>query len=167
MTGERRANLQGKLAQLKAEISIEEQREAAEKAMAEARSTFTDLVGQAIGDAEASTDTGLQLLRVGIWAYYDTEGALQLSFQPVGDDGLPLRAAPRRRRGASRSRRTDGGFRYYLQDGRGPYETTLAALDALGIPEDQRGRYYHRWDRLPKELQAQIERRPYEPEAQP
>jgi hypothetical protein len=166
MTSERRANLQGKLAQLKAEISIEEKREAAEKAMAEARSTFTDLVGQAIGNAEAATDTGLQPLGVGLWAYFDTEGALQLSFQPVGDDGLPLRAAPRRSRRANRRQGSDG-FRYYLQDGRGPYETTLAALDALGIPEDQRGRYYHRWDRLPKELQAQIERRPYGPEAQP
>ena len=39
-------------------------------------------------------------------------------------------------------------------------EAVNATLDAMGFPKDKRGQYYHRWDRLPKELQEQLERRP-------
>ena len=49
---------------------------------------------------------------------------------------------------------------YYLTDGRGPYLSTLECLDALGVPEEHRGLYWHRHDRLPKEYADQIEVRP-------
>ena len=39
-------------------------------------------------------------------------------------------------------------------------DADLEALDAMGFPKDKLGRYYHRWDRLPKELQEQINRKP-------
>ena len=53
-----------------------------------------------------------------------------------------------------------GGHVYYLTDGRGPYLSTLECLDALGVPQEHRGLYWHRHDRLPKEYADQIEVRP-------
>lgn len=49
------------------------------------------------------------------------------------------------------------GAKVYFIDGRGPFLSTLEALDALGVPEEGRGLYWHRWDRLPHELQDKIE----------
>jgi len=48
----------------------------------------------------------------------------------------------------------------YLLDGKGPYFSTLECLDALGVPQEERGRYWHRWDRLPQEYQARIQEVP-------
>jgi hypothetical protein len=45
----------------------------------------------------------------------------------------------------------------YYVDGRGPFLSTFEALDALGVPEEGRGLYWHRHDRLPKEYQDKIE----------
>jgi hypothetical protein len=152
----RRESLQGKLAKLQAEVQEEQQREAAEKAMAEAHGHFADNVRLTVQNVEAGTKTSLRDLGLGVWAYYDPEGALEVQVLPVGDDQLPRRAPARR---SGRRQRAADGYQYFLQDGRGPFNNTLEALDALGIPQEQRGRYYHRWDRLPKELQEQIERR--------
>lgn len=51
----------------------------------------------------------------------------------------------------------------YYVDGRGPFLSTFEALDALGVPEEGRGAYWHRHDRLPQELQQKIEVRDAEP----
>lgn len=45
----------------------------------------------------------------------------------------------------------------YLLDGKGPYYSVLECLDALGVPQEDRGRYWYRWDRLPQEYQARIQ----------
>lgn len=45
--------------------------------------------------------------------------------------------------------------KYQLQDGRGPYDTIQGALDALGIPKDNRPTH-NRYSRLSKGLQAAI-----------
>lgn len=52
------------------------------------------------------------------------------------------------------------GHVYYLTDGRGPYLSTHECLDALGVPQEDRGQYWHRHDRLPTEFADQIEVRP-------
>ena len=48
----------------------------------------------------------------------------------------------------------------YLLDGNGPYFSTLECLDALGVPQEDRGRYWYRLDRLPQEYQARIQEVP-------
>lgn len=53
---------------------------------------------------------------------------------------------------------------FYLSDGRGPFYSTLECLDALGVPDEGRGLYWHRLDRLPQEYAEQIEVREHEPE---
>ncbi|MDP3061637.1 MAG: hypothetical protein Q8O40_00275, partial [Chloroflexota bacterium] len=60
-----------------------------------------------------------------------------------------------------------GDWEYFLQntgkpelDGKGPYYSTLDALDALGVPQEGRGKFYHRHDRLPKKYANQLDRRP-------
>lgn len=59
-----------------------------------------------------------------------------------------------------------GGWMYYLKDtgkeeldGNGPFYNVGDALTALGSPESERGKYWVRWDRLPKKYQNQIDRR--------
>jgi len=47
---------------------------------------------------------------------------------------------------------------YYLKDGSGPFESVQKALDALGIPADQRPTH-NRYNRLSKDWQDKIERR--------
>jgi hypothetical protein len=72
----------------------------------------------------------------------------------AGLDEPPSLAEPEPAQGQS-----SGGWEYYLKDGRGPYGSTLEALDALGVPQEGRGGYWNRHDRLPKKYQDQIERR--------
>lgn len=55
---------------------------------------------------------------------------------------------------------------YYLNDGRGPFYSTHEVLDALGVPKLSRGKYWHRWDRLPQEYRALIERREPDPQGE-
>ena len=45
---------------------------------------------------------------------------------------------------------------YYLKDGRGPYSRIHECLDALGVPEGSRRKYWHRHDRLPARYRNQI-----------
>ncbi|MDP3063277.1 MAG: hypothetical protein Q8O40_08730 [Chloroflexota bacterium] len=45
---------------------------------------------------------------------------------------------------------------YFLKDGPGPFFTVHEALDALGVPREARGLYWHRHDRLPKEYAEKI-----------
>ena len=53
--------------------------------------------------------------------------------------------------------RTRPGKHVYYVDGHGPFYSTLEALDSLGVPEEDRGKYWYRWDRLPKQLAHKIE----------
>ena len=52
-----------------------------------------------------------------------------------------------------------GEWEYYLQDGRGPYETVQAAMDALDLDKATRPGH-NRWDRLSTALKEKIQRRP-------
>lgn len=52
-----------------------------------------------------------------------------------------------------------GEWEYYLEDGRGPYESVQLALDALGLDKDTRPQH-NRWDRLSTALKEKIQRRP-------
>jgi PRTRC genetic system protein C len=54
-------------------------------------------------------------------------------------------------------RRTRPGKHVYYVDGHGPFYSTFEALDFLGVPKGDRGKYWRRWDRLPKELANKIE----------
>jgi len=54
-------------------------------------------------------------------------------------------------------RQTRPGKHIYYVDGHGPFYSTLEALDFLGVPEEDRGKYWRRWDRLPKDLANKIE----------
>ncbi len=47
--------------------------------------------------------------------------------------------------------------RTFTLDGHGPYYSTLECLDAMGVPDEERGKYWYRWDRLPQEYQARIQ----------
>lgn len=52
-----------------------------------------------------------------------------------------------------------GEWEYYLEDGRGPYESVQLALDALGLDKETRPQH-NRWDRLSTALKEKIQRRP-------
>lgn len=52
-----------------------------------------------------------------------------------------------------------GECEYYLQDGRGPYETIQEAMDELGLDKNTRPQH-NRWDRLSTALKEKIQRRP-------
>jgi len=52
-----------------------------------------------------------------------------------------------------------GEWNYYLQDGRGPFESVQAAMDELGLDKAARPQH-NRWDRLSTELKEKIQRRP-------
>ena len=165
--GTKLETLQAKLAKLQADIEGEEERERQEKAIAEVRDTFSDAIVQAVQEAEKSTGKSLRDIGLGIWVAYPAgseNGNMAVSALAVGEDGLPKalkRSTSKNGNGNGHSNGQNGnGHDYYLQDGRGPFPSTLEALDAMGFPKDKRGQYYHRWDRLPKELQEQIERRP-------
>lgn len=50
-------------------------------------------------------------------------------------------------------------WNYYLQDGRGPFESVQAAMDALGLDRETRPQH-NRWSRLSTQLRDLIQRRP-------
>ncbi len=52
-----------------------------------------------------------------------------------------------------------GEWAYYLQDGRGPFESVQAAMDELGLDKNTRPTH-NRWDRLSTALKEKIQRRP-------
>lgn len=52
-----------------------------------------------------------------------------------------------------------GEWEYYLQDGRGPFESVQAAMDELGLDKATRP-MHNRWDRLSTALKEKIQRRP-------
>jgi len=52
-----------------------------------------------------------------------------------------------------------GEWDYYLQDGRGPYESVQAAMDEMGLDKNNRPQH-NRWDRLSTALKEKIQRRP-------
>ncbi|MCI0438612.1 MAG: PRTRC system protein C [Chloroflexi bacterium] len=58
-----------------------------------------------------------------------------------------------------RERSRPGKWLYYVA-GRGPYLSVEECLDAMGIPQKERGKYWHRWDRLPRRYSERIERFP-------
>ena len=164
--GTKLETLQEKLAKLQADIQAEAEKERQEKAIAEVRDTFANAIVQAVQGAEKATGTALRDIGLGIWVAYPAgseNGHMSVSALAVGEDGLPkaLKRTPTKNgNGNGHSNGNGNGHDYFLKDGRGPYASTLEALDAMGFPKDKRGQYYHRWDRLPKELQEQIERRP-------
>ena len=162
--GTKLETLQAKLAKVQADIEAEEEKERHEKAIAEVRDTFTDAIVQAVQEAEKATKKSLRSIGLGIWVAYPAgseNSHMSVSALAVGDDGLPkaLKRTPSKN-GNGNGNGNGQSWEYFLKDGRGPFGTTHDALDALGIPKDKRGQYYHRWDRLPKELQEQLERRP-------
>jgi len=52
-----------------------------------------------------------------------------------------------------------GEWDYYLQDGRGPFESVQLAMDALGLDPNTRPSH-NRWDRLSTALKVKIQSRP-------
>jgi len=52
-----------------------------------------------------------------------------------------------------------GEWEYYLEDGRGPFESVQLAMDVLGVDKDTRP-MHNRWDRLSTALKGKIQRRP-------
>jgi len=52
-----------------------------------------------------------------------------------------------------------GEFEYFLQDGRGPFESVQAAMDEMGLDKNSRP-MHNRWDRLSTALKEKIQRRP-------
>jgi len=51
-----------------------------------------------------------------------------------------------------------GEVEYYVEDGRGPFESVQLAMDALGLDKDNRPQH-NRWDRLSTALKEKIQRR--------
>ncbi len=167
--GTKLETLQEKLAKPQADIQAESEKERQEKAIAEVRDTFANAIVQAVQGAEKSTGTSLRDIGLGIWVAYPAgseNGNMSVSALAVGEDGLPkaLKRTTSKNGNGNGNGHSNGqngnGHDYFLKDGRGPFPGTLEALDAMGFPKDKRGQYYHRWVRLPKELQEQIERRP-------
>jgi len=52
-----------------------------------------------------------------------------------------------------------GEYEYFLEDGRGPFESVQASMDELGLDKDNRP-MHNRWDRLSTALKEKIQRRP-------
>lgn len=93
----------------------------------------------------------------------DAEGAAGSAEQAKEPTAEPPTEAPAEQPATSAA---TGGWVYYLKDtgkedldGNGPFYNVGDALTALGSPESERGKYWHRWDRLPKKYQNQIDRR--------
>ncbi|MDP2952088.1 MAG: hypothetical protein Q8O76_02065 [Chloroflexota bacterium] len=86
-----------------------------------------------------------------LWAIDETKrrralGLPDYHFYQIFNDGLRLLKEQTR----------PGPTVYFLKDGRGPFYSTLEVLDALKVPKEKRGLYWHRHDRLPKEYADQI-----------
>ena len=169
--------LQEKLAKLQEQVVKEELKVKEDAAIVVVRDSFSTAIMAAVAATEQETGKSLREIGLGIWiAYPDGDGdgdngKVSVSALAVGTDGLPK--ALKRTNGKSNgdgngNGHTNGTSEYFLKDGRGPFAGTLEALDAMEFKGD-RGKYYHRHDRLPKELQEQIEKRPKaeatEPEA--
>ena len=168
--------LQEKLAKLQGDIEAEAQREAVETATAEVRDTFSEAIQAAIAITEKDSGKTLRDIHLGIWIAYppDDKSSLTVSALTVGEDGLP--AALKRKVSSNGNGNGNGnGHLYKLEDGR-EFETCEMAVNALGVEtRDDKGdfldgkQYYHRHDRLPKELKAKIEKvaEPETPETEP
>ncbi len=164
--------LQAKLAKLQADIQAEQDTERQYQAIGQIRDTFSKAITDAVNRVEKETGKSLREIGLGIWVAYPAgtaNGHMALSALAVGEDGLPkamkrtIGKANGQENGKGNGNGHNGngnGHDYFLKDGRGPFPSTLEALDAIGFPKDKRGQYYHRWDRLPKELQEQINRKP-------
>jgi len=163
--GTKLETLQAKLAKLQADIQSEQETERQYQAIGQIRDTFSKAITDAVNRGEKETGKSLREIGLGIWVAYpagQVNGHLSLSALAVGEDGLP-KATKRtggKANGQEHGNGNGNGHDYFLKDGRGPFPSTLEALDAMGFPKDKLGRYYHRWDRLPKELQEQINRKP-------
>ena len=160
--GTKLETLQEKLARLQEQIAGEEEKVKQETAIAEVRDSFSDAIMAAVAATEKETGKSLREIGIGIWIAYpdgDGNGKVSVSALAVGTDGLPK--ALKRTNGKSNGDGShsngngNGDSEYFLKDGRGPFAGTLEALDAMGYT-GTRGKYYHRHDRLPKELQEQI-----------
>ena len=141
---------------LQKQIEAQRAKETFEANLEKVSSTFSEAVRQAVSTVETEQEISLSEHDFGVWACYQN-GALVVSVIKA-KDGMPKGKAPAGNctNGNGHTASANGEKVYYLTDGRGPFNTTLEALDAIGYPQDKRGQYYHRWDRLPKELQAQI-----------
>ena len=170
--GTKLETLQAKLAKLQADIQAEQDTERQYQAIGQIRDTFSKAITDAVNRVEKETGKSLREIGLGIWVAYPAgtaNGHMALSALAVGEDGLPkamkrtIGKANGQQNGKGNGNGHNGngnGHDYFLKDGRGPFPSTLEALDAIGFPKDKRGQYYHRWDRLPKELQEQINRKP-------
>ncbi len=158
--------LQEKLAKLQADIEAESRREAVEKATASVRDSFSDAIKAAITITETDTGGTLRSIGLGIWIAYpkDPDGELMVSALTVGDDGLPaaLRRTPSKNGSNGNGNGNGNGYTYKLGDGR-EFDSCEKAVNALGVAtRDDKGdfldgkQYYHRHDRLPKELKAKV-----------
>lgn len=155
-------NLQAKLAKVQADIKAESDRETQVAAQAEIRDSFSDAIAETVATVEKTASKSLRDIGLGIWVAYPKQGdKVSVSALAVGDDGLPKAL----RRTAERNGTGNGngnGFTFTLEDGRS-FDTNLDAVHALGIathgddgePLDGKT-YYHRHDRLPKDIAAKI-----------
>jgi len=161
--------LQEKLAKLQSSIALEESKEKEEQAIADIRDAFSDAITKAVAAVEKETKKSLREIGLGIWIAYaagDTS-AVSVSALAVGDDGLPkqLRRTTSSNGNGNGSHASNGNGatkEYVLEDGR-VFESCLDAVHAKGIEtHDSDGKplagkkWYHRHDRLPKELAATI-----------
>jgi len=164
--GTKLETLQEKLTKLQEQIGKEELKVQEETAIAVVRDSFADAIMVAVAATEKESGKSLREIGLGIWIAYpdgDGNGKVHVSALAVGTDGLP-KALKRSSNGhangngESHGHGNGNGSEYFLKDGRGPFAGTLEALDAMGFT-GERGKYYHRHDRLPKELQEQIIKR--------
>lgn len=162
------ATLKAKMAALQEKVVEEEKVEAAQTAIDKVRDAFSEAITSAIAGVEKATGESLRAIGIGIWCAYPANGpkdsALMVSGLETGDDGLPaqLKRPSARTTGNGSSA---GTFEYVLADGR-VFGTCLDAVKALGLkvegPDGKRldgFQYYHRHDRLPADVKAQITKR--------
>ena len=161
--GTKLETLQEKLAKLQADIKVEEQKSAMEKATADVLGAFNEAIKAAITTTETDMGKSLRDIGLGIWLAYPKEnpdGELMELALTVGDDGLPA-ALPR----TPSKNGTNGQYENVLGDGR-VFEKCEEAVNAMGIDtRDANGecldgkQYYYRHDRPPKEIAEAITKR--------
>ncbi len=165
--------LNEKLAKLQGEIEAEAGREAVETATAEVRDTFSEAITAAIAIVEKDTGKSLRDIHLGVWVAYPPgdKSTLTVSALTVGEDGLPAALKRKVSTNGTNGNGNGNGHLYKLGDGR-TFDTCEAAVNALGVDtRDAQGdflegkQYYHRHDRLPKELKEKIEKVDKPPEA--
>lgn len=83
----------------------------------------------------------------------ETKGAGPVAPAAEGETPSEVETEPATEPQEATSEQKEPGL--YLKDGRGPYANVQAALDALGLPKDQRPNH-NRYSRLSKDLQSQI-----------